>query len=203
MAKYSWLQNETHFIRYIEKSIRLSDEEIDAAELLPEDFYIQYIYKTGLAERFTWDLRSNKRLVTEKNVMSWLKEHSKINGVKLPKISNVIFTEEFTEFITPLKDISGIYSFWSAYDEALYLGKSVDLQTRIVSSFLERMNNYGKPVYLKIISAQRGDIGFLEMYLISKMKPILNTEGKAIDNPSVEIQIPDFSRKVLVCENAT
>jgi hypothetical protein len=76
----------------------------------------------------------------------------------------------------------GLYAFKSIDGEILYIGKSTNLAKRIPQSYGERYSDIEcEGIYVDDIlyyEESEENIGVLEMYLISKYKPLFNKDGK-------------------------
>lgn len=80
----------------------------------------------------------------------------------------------------------GIYRFYNDKKELIYIGRSVDLFSRVFSSAKER-----NPKYVDfIICKTQADAYIIEPYLISLFKPLLNSEFKSDSLPTLKIDFP-------------
>lgn len=82
-----------------------------------------------------------------------------------------------------LKDKPGVYVFIGYKKKILYVGKSLDLASRIPSSYSERVEKVKIHKIMYYITPTKADAGILEMLLISENKPLLNKDGKTSDVP--------------------
>lgn len=91
------------------------------------------------------------------------------------------FDEVFLEKIKQLDKEKGIYLLWSGVN-LVYIGKSLNLCSRVISSINER-NSVKIPITSVsfILTQTVADMHILEPLLISEHKPILNTEFKCSD----------------------
>lgn len=71
----------------------------------------------------------------------------------------------------------GCYAFIGENDEILYVGKSVDLSSRIVSSYSQRKREENIRRIMYRIESSMADANVLEILLICENKPLLNTES--------------------------
>lgn len=71
----------------------------------------------------------------------------------------------------------GCYAFVGENDEILYVGKSVDLSSRIVSSYSQRKREANIKKIMYRIEKSMADANVLEILLICENKPLLNTES--------------------------
>ena len=194
----AYIKSEEHFINFINRVIS-ENPEIDENQLLDSESYIDFIYSKKLTDTFTWGLKENPRLLEENNLLVWLQKYNSTGLQLIPSNLENILTAEFSDEIKKLKHISGVYSFWSKSKIPLYVGVSIDIQTRAISSFSERFNKYKKEVYFRYISTITAtDAAVLEVYFIGKLKPSLNGASKYSDNLTLKlITEPEFSNPIL------
>lgn len=181
--------------------IKINRECLATDELLDLDAYVKHFYDNEFEKQFTWDLKNNITLLNKNNIMVWLSEHSDIKSEQIFKYScsdiEYRFTDEFKEVLLSLYETPGIYSFWIG-DDVMYVGMSVNLQARILSSYSERFRNSEAPVYLKYIkTASRNDAAILEVYLIGKLNPVLNSAANHGDGVTLRlVNEPTFSELI-------
>ncbi len=84
-----------------------------------------------------------------------------------------IMTEEFIDFLEHIWNRSGLYFLYDDYDNLRYIGKSINLSSRILDSILARQ---GIRASVMLIDS-KPDMHILEMYYIGLMKPKLNNES--------------------------
>lgn len=82
-----------------------------------------------------------------------------------------------------LKNKPGVYVFVGYKNKILYIGKSLDLASRIPSSYSERVEKVKIYRIMYYITPSMADAGILEMLIISENKPLLNKDGKTKDYP--------------------
>lgn len=80
---------------------------------------------------------------------------------------------------------AGVYAFLAEDGSLLYIGKSKDLGTRIISSYEERSRKATIGRVLYYITPTEADASILEMYLIAECDPLLNSDGKTDDKPQM------------------
>ena len=91
--------------------------------------------------------------------------------------------QDYKEQIESLYQQCGIYAFLGENDEILYIGKSIDLSSRIPSSLNERRKLALISAILYFPVETEADTHILEKMLIAENKPILNGEGNSKDYP--------------------
>ena len=131
--------------------------------------------------------------------------------------SENIYSKEFEEITSFLyaKQSSGVYMFLFE-DRIYYIGQSINIGSRIVSSYQERFcinkkeffDGKSKPftdrIYMRFLEVEnKSDLLILESYLIAIHKPILNKSGNFEDKTTITIDIPDFSRPIKVVDQIT
>jgi hypothetical protein len=188
----SYFENEEHFLNYIRKAVRNADREV---ELLPTSFYINYIYRTGKAETFTWTLKSKGvQYLEEPLIWKWLSQAR-------ARYRSNNFSHQLTDaFLNALEDLAGIpgvYSFWSVEKLVLYVGRSRNLGERIGHS-LSRFYSYDRPIYVRhIMTPSAADAVVLEAYFITTWNPPLNGADSYRDGLTLTVEpIPDWSEPV-------
>lgn len=96
------------------------------------------------------------------------------------------YLKSFVEEMESLSCVWGVYFLYNSKKEVIYVGKSIDLGSRIVSSVTER-----KAVYYEYARTESmSDISVYESYYISRLKPSLNVEGKHSDE--LTVILPDI-----------
>ena len=181
----SRIVSKEHFANYLNKVVRENQGDYDQDALLPLEFYIRRIYDPGLADLFTNDIwRIGVALLEKDNTIDWIDGMGKEDECKFPSIVARIgeFTPEFRETVSDLESIPGVYSFWDMHDRLLYIGKSIDLQSRIISSYKNMIYGLDGIFYARIlITPTESDAEVVEAYLIAKLKPSFNVNGKHPD----------------------
>lgn len=84
-----------------------------------------------------------------------------------------------------LHKIPGVYVFLGAKNNILYIGKSLDLASRIPSSYSERAKIAKIKRIMYYETPTQADTGVLEMILIAENDPLLNKDGKTKDKPQM------------------
>lgn len=92
-------------------------------------------------------------------------------------------TQEFINTLESLTNVHGLYFLYDENKNLIYIGKSKNLGSRILNSVKERQG-----FYLKYkLPLTKSDTNILELYYISKLKPVLNSESKEVDDTTFEI----------------
>ena len=78
----------------------------------------------------------------------------------------------------------GLYAFVGNDDVILYIGKSVDLSSRIPTSYRERKDYAKVNKIMYYTDSNMADVNILEILLIAEYNPVLNTERKTEDIPT-------------------
>ncbi len=92
-------------------------------------------------------------------------------------------TNEFIETLEKLEYLIGLYFLYNENKELIYIGKSKNLGSRILTSTKER-----KAFYLKYKETHtKSDANILELYYIAKYKPSLNSDSKENDDTTLNL----------------
>jgi len=73
-------------------------------------------------------------------------------------------------------------------DKKVYIGKSFSLMKRIYSHINSKEKQFNKMILIPL--RNKSDINILEVYLISKIKPLYNTDCKEDDTTTIHIDLP-------------
>ena len=96
---------------------------------------------------------------------------------------NSFFTDEFNKFCIDNYGISGIYFLYNSKKDIIYIGKSINLGSRIIQSSKEK-----NAKFIKIFTVKnRADLHILELYYINTYKPIFNTDCKEDEKLTINI----------------
>jgi len=188
----SFFQNEEHFINYLKKAVRDSGKSV---ELLPWQFYIDYIYNAGRADAFTWAIKNNGiEALEEPGIWTWLRS---VGSNRFNEHFVHQLTDEFLETLDGLRGVPGVYSFYSEDNDVLYVGRSKNLCSRMMGSFA-RFQTYDRPVYARYVTTRTAsDAVILEGYFIATLCPALNGADNFQDGVTLSITpIPEWSERV-------
>lgn len=90
------------------------------------------------------------------------------------------FSDDFKDLLETLYGVQGIYVFWDN-DEIVYIGKSVNLQSRIYSSLKERQRTRNITHISLVFTKREADMHIYEVILITEYKPVLNLDCACAD----------------------
>jgi len=90
----------------------------------------------------------------------------------------------------------GIYMLYNSEKSLIYVGKSKSLISRIPGSCIERGAYYVRFA----VTTSMADMHILEPYLISTLKPPLNTDHQCLDWPTFEIPVPIFTDFIKIAD---
>jgi len=113
------------------------------------------------------------------------------------KIEKEFISKKAAEILFNLDRVPGIYLLYDDEGQLLYIGKSITLGERILTSKHER----GATRFSYAITKTKADASIYEPYYIAKLKPLLNVEHVTNDEttltlPELEIaEIRSFSGK--------
>lgn len=89
--------------------------------------------------------------------------------------------------------VSGIYFLYDAAKRLVYIGKSVNLNSRILSSIDTKSRDMNEPIlYCRFASVyNKPELGIYEAYYISKYRPAFNGEG--IYDGELKLTLPELA----------
>ncbi|MCD7724310.1 MAG: hypothetical protein LUI12_01935 [Clostridiales bacterium] len=101
----------------------------------------------------------------------------------------------------------GLYAFIGKDNVVLYIGKSIDLSSRIPKSYRERKDYAKINKVMYYVDDNMANVNIMEILLIAEYNPILNTESKTEDIPTkfysgIDI-LNDFKEIPKFCNNAS
>lgn len=192
-----YVQNEEHFRNILKRIVSQHSEFLDRDKMLEPSAYYREAKPYSL-DQFTWACRNSPEILHEEGFWNWIKSRKDETFFDY-QTSRHNWTSEFIERIQTLDELAGVYSFWTQGGTPLYVGVSVNLASRICSSFSERFSGYKKPIYLRVITCSGpSDARVLEAYFIAKFKPAFNEVGSSTDPLTVKIMPePEFSESIL------
>ena len=195
----SYIQNKNHLQNIINKVIRDNFDIINLDKILNLDMYYE-LHHLGILDNYTWEIKNNPTLLHEDNYFNWRKENTISPGLD-SHFTDKKLTKDFLDKASDILLLPGIYSFYNESEICLYLGVSIQLGKRIITSFRERFINYKKKIYLRyLITKSCSDAHVLESVAIAILKPVFNTTGKYDDELTIDIKLPEFSYKILCNE---
>jgi len=187
MAK-RYIQDETHFFNFLAKycdgeSFRclLESKQAEQAAQLLKSIYDD----TDKLNRFTYAVKQDKPDLSLSYLITF-------NSFVKPQYDEFINAERnfgienFEEFkqmiIESLYNKCGVYIFSSGEKPNIvyhYVGFSVSLHNRVITSLRERFKGLPERFTISIVeNYSEVDCAMLEIYLISKLKPLLNKQSK-------------------------
>lgn len=134
-----------------------------------------------------YDFGSVSRFIGE--YANYYKQYMKYQGIvsdlsTLQQSVSKRFSDAFIDRIGRCyQNVSGLYFFF-ADEKLLYVGKSINLSERIITSFRERYT-FRKDINMVgvIEMPNLADLQIAEPYFISKLKPLMNKEFNVKDHP--------------------
>jgi len=191
-----YIQGEKHFFNYLNKVIRESPS-IDTDALLSGQFYKKEIFNAGLADDYTYALRTRGgQLLEEKHVLKWLATQ-RTKYIEEFKFAHTL-TPGFIELLEDLGGVCGVYCFVDVDGDPLYVGRSIRLGQRMLSSF-GRFSNYNRPISVKYVQTNSmPDAILLEAYFIAMLNPPFNhKDNYSADGLTLTLgPIPEWSEPV-------
>lgn len=194
MAKNKYFETPTQFLNALKSYAQ--ESEVSLREILSKGSYVDLVYHRGLADEYASAVREDPTLLEKENLLQWLRSAPAEDFI-FPDQILLILAPEFLSSVGSLSRRAGVYSFWSELDTPLYVGTSVDLASRIVSSFTERFRHFSDVVYLRyIVTKTSSDAAVCEVAYIAKLKPALNAASKRGDPLTLDITLPEFGPKI-------
>ena len=195
----TYIKTKEHLHHIINKIIRENIDIIDLDQILHINMYYE-LNELGVLDNFTWALKSDPTLLHEDNYFKWLALNTISSRYNSPFKCKSL-TKDFLDKAEEIKHLPGVYSFYNESEICLYIGVSIHVGERIISSFHERFRNYKKKIYIKyFITESRSDAHIFEGVAIAIMKPVFNVTGKYDDDLTIDIKLPRFSPKILCNE---
>lgn len=99
------------------------------------------------------------------------------NSIDVPKESMLFICDN-------LFKKHGLYAFIGKDDVVLYIGKSIDLSSRIPTSYKERKEYAKINKIMYYVDENMANVNIMEILLIAEYSPVLNTESKTEDVPT-------------------
>jgi hypothetical protein len=194
--KQKYFKTSSHFANMLRKVARESPGRFDPAKIMPLETYVDMAYNSGLGDEYGAVIARNPILLEEEQFLRWLQQE-KNGGFVFPSQIELVTTNEFRDCLESLNKRPGCYTFWNEQDLPLYIGTSIDLASRIATSFTERFRHYNSVVFLRyVVTATASDAALCEVALIAKHKPALNGASKFNDELTIEVNIPALSNRV-------
>lgn len=203
MSKEFYFKSVNHFENFLNKNGIFSNEEKEdlkkvCDKAIKGDEMCKHILKS-----FTYSLRFNQESEKEflKNVCLIAKEIDNDNFRKFVREKEIFkndlkfsidfylenekytLSNEFVKSMEYLYYAQGLYFIYDKNKNLIYIGKSRNLGSRVVSSLKERKGYYFKYKLTKTMS----DANILEIYYISTLKPVLNSESNEEDLSTIKI----------------
>lgn len=181
-----YIESKDHFLNYLNKAVQESDA-VDDDRLLSAEFYVSKVYDQDKADALTWEIHNNgAQVLHEEEILEWLSDHT-YNRPLQARFKQEM-TGRFQDLVDELSGISGVYCFCNEEDTALYVGRSIDLGTRLWTSAQRFSNEYNRDIYVRIIADfNPADSAVIEMYFINKYKPAYNGNGMFNEELTIEL----------------
>jgi hypothetical protein len=200
-----YIKDQYHFENFIKKSIEINLSKIDESDILPIAEYSKLLYGKKCMNDYTFRIYNNPKLLEKYNLFNYLKEnevkpHNMFEAHTQDRMYK-IKSQEAVELLQSLNNVPGVYIFENHKQKTLYVGVSINLQERIISSYQERKVFFkGSQVYFKVcVTNNNADAHILEMYFINTLNPLLNGTGNYKETPTIKVtNIPKFSKTVKI-----
>ena len=196
-----YFKQETHFLNYIKKGFRDEGAEFDGRLTIPLlKFYkwsSQY-NKLDAVNRFTWDYKHRMSTISanglEEYKTTYLRDLPNYSGIDLDS-----FSDDFIKYVIEAGCIPGCYALYDCSGAIAYVGKSIDLSSRVLTS-LKNRDQFSNITDVAIIHCKaKADISILEAHLIASMKPYLNRDQMTDDLPTIELaNVPEMTHLISI-----
>ena len=103
-------------------------------------------------------------------------------------------SDDFVSLLEYAEGEAGVYFLWCE-DKIVYVGKSIDLQQRVLTSLKERSHSCNIDKVSMIFTPTIADMHILEIYMITYLKPMLNKDCTCDDKPTM-FELPTFSSDI-------
>ena len=188
----AYIQSIAHLINYFKKIYR--DNKWDFGkkefELLVEFYQWDKNYLKGkCVDSLTWEFQKSKEEIT----FDFIEKVKKICIERNEELSEAKeISDELCKELSERSGVSGVYFIYNSQKALLYIGRSFDLSSRILTSIQERQE--GLPYYVRILNTKtKSDACVLEAYFIGKEKPAFN--GDMVDIGEVTIKISKIPKR--------
>lgn len=202
------IMNEKYFIETMDDFYDKSEEIKEYLQRAPYDVMTWYMLQY---EAYSMDTVFNKKIpeiISETNKFynggkdihfKYLKEKSRSTKIYFDA-NNVDHLKKYTEeteiVLNSLQGKPGIYFLYKDEDDLIYIGKSINLGSRIPTSIKEQ----GADSFAYIITETPADRHLLEPYFILKYAPSNNTEFIDKSSVSFELNAPERSKIIKLKE---
>ena len=154
----------------------------------------QKMFATQIADVLNLNLPEND---TAKDYWEFVNNYIGLFNLKMNLTNNIPkMKEKAIKEIERLQNKMGVYFLWHN-ENLIYIGKSINLSERIVSSIKERNLKIKVTHFSYYLAETQADVHILEPYLITKYKPLLNSEFISTDYTTlfkIDFDINKFER---------
>ncbi|WDF24594.1 GIY-YIG nuclease family protein [Fusobacterium nucleatum] len=220
MSKEFYFKSISHFENFLNKNGNFSNEEKEDLKKICDKAIKGDEMCKHILKNFTYHLKFNSETekdflknvcliakeVDNKEFRNFAREKEIFKNDLKFSIEYYLENEKYTlsnEFVKSMEYLyyaQGLYFIYDKNKKLIYIGKSRNLGSRVVSSLKERKGYYFKYKLTKTMS----DANILEIYYITTFKPILNTESNEDDCSTINIDYEfdeesDFIK--MICDN--
>jgi hypothetical protein len=185
----SYIKSPEHFINYFSRALRelgISPPRGLSSELLTFYQWSDHYTNGWATDVASWRVRESPEILYDphfpKTLRRQLEEEFRLTRNKLlPE-----FSDDFLRSLNVRLNKPGVYFLFNREKEILYIGKSLNLATRVLGSLKERSES--KPQFVKFLDClSPADAPILECYFISKLKPPLNSDLAVVEVLTVKV----------------
>lgn len=204
MKNKIYFKNANHFVNFCKKKGNFTEEE--TTELLrvynllnsyEEFIFIKVINK--ISALLTFDKSGEMKIKDLCRISKQLNDESIVEIIRKCSLfkeemdeaikffyskEDFQLSEEILALFDELTYKKGLYFLYDQDKKLIYIGKSINLGARLITSIKDR-----KPYYAKYkLTKSMSDANILELFYIAKYKPILNKDCKEMDEVNFDIK---------------
>lgn len=200
-----YFKQETHFLNYVKKGFRDECVEFDGRLIIPLLKFYKWsneYNKLDAVNRFTWDYKHRISTITaaslEEYKLTYVRDLPNYTGIDIDS-----FSDDFIKHVIEAGCVPGCYGLYDCSGAIAYVGKSVDLSSRVLTS-LKNRDQFSEITDVAIIPCKsKADISILEAHLIASLKPYLNRDQMTDDFPTIElVNVPEMTHLIKIFKHA-
>ena len=194
-----YFKSAAHFVNYVKKNFRMEGVEFPGAltvELLRFYQWSAEYNKGDAVNQLTWRCKGAMSLLTPKGIGEFRDEYLR----DIPKITGVDdFSVEFIDNVIGIGCVPGCYFLFDSVGTLAYVGKSIDLSSRVWQSIKDR-SEFSELTHVRLIKAEsQADISVIEAWAIAQYKPYLNKDQYTKEPVTVTIQnVPQLGNPIKI-----
>lgn len=194
-----YFKSAAHFVNYVKKNFKIEGAEFPGeitVHLLKFYQWSEEYNKGDAVNQFTWKYKGAISSISQKSIGEFRDEYLR----DVPRITGVDdFSETFISEVIGIGCVPGCYFLYDSNENLAYVGKSIDLSTRVWQSIKER-SGFSELRYVCLIKAKSAaDISIIEAWAIAAFKPYLNKDQYSNEPLTVSVaNIPELGSKIQI-----